>query len=869
MHLRSLIPRLSIRFSSSWRRSLLWYGLLVVLGVVLSVLSTGSPAQAAGTVLLQYYDQKLSLPLGEVQAFAEAGTMPPELQAFLAQTQQEPNQVREALTRELPFVRLPLVPNEFALLEVSKALGDPLRRETELDRLGQTFRKSTRDDGEFTVLELLENYPDETVRLSLGQLLPVYENVSLLLTRLAPVLYVAEQFIPELVCDAQGKPIYALLESGRQTASGQGSPTAIAATQPPAAPAALKTIAQADSGSLGSPLVPAALIATAPISQTDLPDRDLVIALGPLRLPISLQELTHFANTGELPRAWRFYLNLAQVDRDSLRALLNQTIQVDGLFLDKTLSNVVGEYLLYQMGQVIHSPSKVANIQSLRSALLLSTLDDGTVSLLEVLKNYPHRQMFIDAGKLIQIGNQVKQFNAAGGVGGAVVSLENFLVNVQRSIGAEKCQGQSVPPVTQPQVAPLQISAAQRAQYLPANWQPVPAHKEKVGNINVVWLQGTPYEMGFQHGQLLKQEIASLSQPVITLLDIVGRGLGLARLAEKRSFPYAMEECRGMAEGAKEIGLTYDACMVLAYGDVYQYAFGNALPQELLWEGCSQFVATGPATLNGNLYHGSTVDSSTPMRYLIDNPVVFVRQPNQGLPHVFVTYPGVVWPNSGMNVASITVGLDTAVTDQTGLSPYGGSNVQFMAEILQGVTQFEEAANFMATQPRVRPNLIMTADGKSQQAGVFEFSGTAFHVRRMGEDGVVYATNHFASEEMFDKQIDPEQSSLLRFVRYQQLLDPAGRDSLYGRINEVAMSQILRDRVNPQTLQPSPLDLFDDNASPGGNGAQRQAIFESKPLLFWVAAGPPPVPENPFVCFSMGELLNFPNATPCPAPAIE
>ncbi len=855
MHPRLLIARLkSIRLWSSWRRSVFWYGLLVVLGILLTV----NRARAAETVLLQYYDQKLSLPLGELQAFAEVGSQSAALQEFLAQAQQDPAQVREALTRQIPFVKLPLVPNEFALLEVNKAIGEPLGRENQLNRLGQAFQKSIRKDDEFTVLELLENYPDNAVRLSLEQLLPVYENVTLFLTRLAPILAVAEQFIPELVCDTQGQPVYALLDqSNPATVLPVDSPkrnSILLASSPSDLPAP-KTLAQVASGPATS-------------SSADLPDRDLVIALGPLRLPFSLQELTHFADTGELPRAWKFYFNIAQIDRDSLRAILNQTIQVNGLFLDKTLSNVVGEYLLYQLGQVIHSPSKVANIQSLRSALVLSALDDGTASLLEVLKNYPHSQMFVDAGQLIQIGKRVQQLNN-GGIDGAIVSLESFLVNVQRSVAAEECTGQPVLPVNQTPVQPLQISAEQRAQYLPANWQPVPAHKEKVGNIDVVWLQGTPYEMGFQHGQLLKQEIATLSEPVLTLFDLVGRGMGLARLAEKRSFPYAMEECRGMADGAKEIGFTYDACMVLAYGDVYQYAFGNALPQELLWEGCSQFVATGPATLNGNLYHGSTVDSSKPMQYLINNPVVFVRQPNAGLPHIFVTYPGVVWPNSGMNVASITVGLDTAVTDASGLSPYGGSNVQFMSEILQGATEFDQAANFMATQPRVRPNLIMTADGKSQQAGVFEFSGTEFKVRRMGEEDVIYATNHFASAEMFDKQVEPEESSLLRFARYQQLLDPAGRDSLYGRINEVAMSQILRDRVNPQTLQSSPLTLFDDNASPGGNGAQRQAIFESKPMLFWVAAGPPPVPENPFVCFSMGELLNFPNALPCPSPAIE
>ena len=39
------------------------------------------------------------------------------------------------------------------------------------------------------------------------------------------------------------------------------------------------------------------------------------------------------------------------------------------------------------------------------------------------------------------------------------------------------------------------------------DWTPVSPHKELRGNYTIVWLEGTPYEMGFQHGTLLHDEI--------------------------------------------------------------------------------------------------------------------------------------------------------------------------------------------------------------------------------------------------------------------------------------------------------------------------------------------------------------------------
>jgi hypothetical protein len=843
----------------------------IFLGATAFFLILVSRTHAAETIQLQYYDLTLNVPLAELQNFAETGTPSAELQQFFQQAQQEPATLRDYLTSPIPVQRTPLISDEFALIEINKVIGEPLGRER-LEPLATAFREATKADGSFSVMELVAAYPDPTVRLSLDQLVPV--------------LSVAKELLPELICDCENEVTASV------TASDHSATKATTSTVHQGIPESKHILSTATDQKLSQPIHslfsdrsfysasdPSPMSSThqalsiAPASYqpsaSDLPNRDLILQFGPLRPSISLAELTDFVETGTLSPGWRFYLNVAKIKPENLRSALAQEIQVDARFLDKTLNSLLGEYLLYQVSQIVHTPSRLASIQALRSALVLSALEDNRLTFLELLANYPTQQMILNGERLARLGQVVSRFESPGGLTTAVVNLEDWLVEVQASIAQQTCSCDE-PPANPTVITPLTIAPETVAPYLPPDWQPVPAHREDIGNIKVVWLRGTPYEMGHQHGQYLHDEIASIGEDVITALHFAGRGLALGHLAKQRSYPYAAEECRGLADATQDLGITFDACMMLAYGDVYQSIFGYTLPKELFWEGCSQFVATNAATIDGYLYHGSTVDNSTPIDYVIKNPVVFVRQPQEGLPHVFVTYPGVVWPNSGLNVAGVSLGLDTAETNNTNeLAFAGGSNVQMMAQILQGATSFQAAATYMESQPKVHPNIIMVADGNSKQAGVLEFTGRHFAVRQLPENGVLFATNHFVTPEMFDKQTPPDASTLSRYDRYKQLLEPEGINSYYGRIDPENMTEILRDRINPYTLEASPLDLFDDNSSPGGNGSLRQAIYDPKRLHFWVAAGTPPVPENPFVCFSLSELLEFPDAVPCSTPAIE
>lgn len=825
-----------------WRLKLFWFGV----GVSLYLLAANQ-AYAAGTVLLQSRDLRLTVPLTDLQEFASDRTLSPALQQFLQDANQSPDQVQQWLTTEIaPPQQLQQISSDFVLLQINKIISEPLGRESS-EPLRIAFQHSLEDDRAFSVIELLEHYPAAGVRLEVSQLGQAFQDVEQLVTRIEPVLSTTRALLPELICECQ------------QAAK----PSEVAYHR--------------DSLKSSSPAIDAATSAThsavLSANRAALDGKNLVIRYVPFSRSISIQELTDFAETGRISRGWRSILSLAGADADVIRAALNQEVAISLQMLDRTLNNILGEYLLYQVGQIVHTQSNSVNIQALRSAVVLSAAEDGRLSLLEILQHYPTRQVYVNARQLARLGQIATQFQAGGGVGAAAISTEDWLVELQVAASESSCacedQPTENPTVGAPPIAPT-ISAEQIAKFLPVNWQPVAPHRVDRGIIKAVWLQGTPYEMGYQHGQYLHDEIASLGPEILGGLRFAGRGLGLGRLAARRSYPEVVEECRGLTAATEDIGMTIDACLVLAFGDVYQEIFGNALPNVLFWDGCSQWVAAGSATVDGQLYHGSSLDNNEePIDYILNNPVVFVRQPNDGLPHITIAYPGVVWPNWGLNVAGITLGLDSAHPNSPDeLRFEGGSEVQTLAQILRTATSFDEARQIMETQPRVRANLIMIADGSSKSAGVFEVTGQHLGLRELQENGALYTTNHFVSDEMFDRQRPASASSLSRFERFAQLMEPNGNSSHSGEIDAAVTAKIGRDRVNPQTLEASPLDVFDDDASPGGNGSLRQGVFDPTRLLFWVAAGEPPVPENPFVCFSLGEMLDFPNPTACASPAL-
>lgn len=173
-------------------------------------------------------------------------------------------------------------------------------------------------------------------------------------------------------------------------------------------------------------------------------NRRLVFTLGPLGRSIAIDDLARFAETGETTRQIRSYLRLANVDAEQVRALLNRKVRVEMQLVDRLLGNVLGEYVLFQASEVIHTRSRRADILAMRSAIILSLQDDNQISPIEFLQRYPTQQVYIDGIALLEVARFVRRTQQ--NVGAVTDEIGDWLVGVRTAIAEDICSCEVPPP---------------------------------------------------------------------------------------------------------------------------------------------------------------------------------------------------------------------------------------------------------------------------------------------------------------------------------------------------------------------------------------------------------------------------------------
>jgi hypothetical protein len=127
------------------------------------------------------------------------------------------------------------------------------------------------------------------------------------------------------------------------------------------------------------------------------------------RESIAVDELSTFAQTGKLSNSLRINLALARKEPQVIREYLTTPVKVSSVFLDRVLNSPVGDIILDELSQVIHTPSGKANRQALRSALVLSAVGDEQITLIEVIENYPTQNVQVDGEQLQNAYRQLRR----------------------------------------------------------------------------------------------------------------------------------------------------------------------------------------------------------------------------------------------------------------------------------------------------------------------------------------------------------------------------------------------------------------------------------------------------------------------------
>ena len=125
---------------------------------------------------------------------------------------------------------------------------------------------------------------------------------------------------------------------------------------------------------------------------------------------VSLEELQIFADTGEVSSALEFLFKFGKQNPFIIRWILTQQFPANTKLIYDLLNTAPGEFALSQTGNVLSAKSERANVKALRGALIASASDDNLISLIELLENYPTKEVYVDGKILSQVQRDLAGF---------------------------------------------------------------------------------------------------------------------------------------------------------------------------------------------------------------------------------------------------------------------------------------------------------------------------------------------------------------------------------------------------------------------------------------------------------------------------
>lgn len=152
----------------------------ILLGLGTGLLCFSNSALAAESVLLTYNNEELNIPISKLKSFSQTGDLTPQMESFFQTTEQVPRVWSNLLTDE---VKVPEFIESF--LESPRGRFVLHRIETVVFHLDEKSQaeidtaliNSMEDDDTISIMEIVEKYPEPTVKINLNELETDYAEV--------------------------------------------------------------------------------------------------------------------------------------------------------------------------------------------------------------------------------------------------------------------------------------------------------------------------------------------------------------------------------------------------------------------------------------------------------------------------------------------------------------------------------------------------------------------------------------------------------------------------------------------------------------------------------------------------------------------
>jgi hypothetical protein len=228
---------------------------------------------------------------------------------------------------------------------------------------------------------------------------------------------------------------------------------------------------------------------------------------------------------------------------------------------------------------------------------------------------------------------------------------------------------------------------------------------EKRDGIPILHVSGTNYEMGYQHGYLLKNEIGESLRSQLFYFEKKGysynRLLEIWNIMEDYLPDEYKYEMQGMADGSG-----------ISFKDISVLTTMPAVFNVLVNDACCEISLWGDASSDGKLYHVRSFDWNLSLHDpdtgipLYENIIIIVRNPDIGYASLAPELPGSIGSWNGINEKGIAIGEDTCITNDTtfhGICPWIR-----MRMVLDYASTSNDAINILISNRTCGTNFVLS-----------------------------------------------------------------------------------------------------------------------------------------------------------------
>lgn len=339
--------------------------------------------------------------------------------------------------------------------------------------------------------------------------------------------------------------------------------------------------------------------------------------------------------------------------------------------------------------------------------------------------------------------------------------------------------------------------------------------------ITVVYLTGSPYEIGLANGKLCKNEIWAANKPFFDIyekasLDPQNEWLRLSKNLEQYIPKEYLEEMRGIADGAE---IEYDKVLFL-----------NTLTTISMGNRCFAFAFK---ETNSKIVTLRQIDND-PKSFLYKNMILYIIKPQKGFGFAAILNPGWVDGESGINERGLTVSQNNIHIGQTewDIMPI----TLLSRQMLQYSDTIDEAEQLLEKHQAFPARLLFVSSKES--ASIFEIANKE-KARIDMENGYLTLANHACM--IPSKNVQSSSTRRLNFG--SEFLDENIKEMDKKKALELVRSSRISWRWNL------------------GVHNMQSFIFSPSDLDFWIAIPPDsnftPASYGPYIGFNLRhELYN-------------